>query len=105
MRDKRMEANRESDREGPKRRVAEMNAKMDAKQTELRSIICTFRSELKETIQREMKAAIQSIRSELDETTTCWEAAENGLDPGMMQSVEEHQETPQEDAIVMQVEN
>jgi hypothetical protein len=52
MRDKRMEANRESDREGPKGMMAEMNAKMDINQAELRSIICTFWAELKETIQR-----------------------------------------------------
>jgi hypothetical protein len=49
---------------------ARIDAKTDANQAELKSIICTFWSELKETIQREMRAAIQSVRSELDETTT-----------------------------------
>jgi hypothetical protein len=63
---------------------------MDANQTEMRSIICTFRPEFKETILREMRAAIQSVRSELDETTTCREATETEPDPRMMQSVEEH---------------
>jgi hypothetical protein len=101
MRDKRMETNRRSEREGPKGMMAEMNAKMDANQAELRSIICTFRSELKETIQHEMRASIQSVRAELDETTACREATETESDPGMMQSIEEHQETPKEDAVVI----
>jgi hypothetical protein len=69
----------------------------------MRSIICTFRSELKETIQYEKRAAIQSIWSELDETTTCREEMETEPDPGMMQSIEEQQEIPKEDAAVMSV--
>jgi nitrate/nitrite-specific signal transduction histidine kinase len=56
--------------------MEEMNAKMDANYAELRSIIRTFRPELKETIQREMRAAIQSVQSELDETTACNEATD-----------------------------
>jgi hypothetical protein len=50
-----------------------------------------------------MKAVIQSIRSELDETTACNEATETEPDPRMMQSTEEHQEIPKEDAAVMPV--
>jgi hypothetical protein len=50
--------------------------KIKSGQAEIRSIICTFRSELKKTIQREMRAAIQSIWSELDEMTACNEATD-----------------------------
>jgi hypothetical protein len=62
-----------------------------------------MRSELKETIQHEMKAAIQSVWSELDETTACNEATETELEPGVMQSIEEHQEIPKGEAAVMPV--
>jgi hypothetical protein len=55
------------------------------------------------TIQHEMKAVIQSVRSELDERTACHEATETEPDPGMMQSTEEHQEIPKEEAAVMPV--
>jgi sRNA-binding carbon storage regulator CsrA len=68
------DANRKRDREDFKTVMAEMNARMGVNQAEMRSTVCTFRSELKETIQREMRAAIQSVWSELDETTTCNEA-------------------------------
>jgi hypothetical protein len=49
--------------------MEEMNAKLDGNQEEMTSTICVFRSELKETIQREITAVIQPIWSELDETT------------------------------------
>jgi hypothetical protein len=39
----------------------------------------------------------------LDETTACKEAAETKPDPGLMQSIEEHQEIPTEEAAVMPV--
>jgi hypothetical protein len=69
----------------------------------MRSIICAFRSALKETIQCEIKAAIQSVLSEFDEMTTCREVTGTEPDPGMMQYIEEHQEIPKEDATVMPV--
>jgi hypothetical protein len=72
-------------------------------QAEIRSIICAFQSEIKETIQREMRAAIQSVQSELDETTTCREATEIEPDPGIMQSIEAHQEIPKGEVAVMPV--
>jgi signal transduction histidine kinase len=118
-----MEANRESDKEDM---LAEIRARRDANtkemnatqermntnlkdlkedmkssQAEMRSTVCTFRSELKETIQREMRAVIQPIRTELDETTFCNEAMETEPDPRMMQSIEEHQENPKGEAAVM----
>jgi hypothetical protein len=98
--------------------LTEMNAKMDGKQeemlarmpediksgqAEMRSTIRTFGSELKETIQREIRTVIQPRRAELDETSTCREATETEPHPGMMQSIEEHQETPKENAVVMPV--
>jgi hypothetical protein len=39
----------------------------------------------------------------LKETTACNEATETESDPGTMQSIEEHQEIPKEDAAVMPV--
>jgi hypothetical protein len=69
----------------------------------MRSILCTFRSELKEIIQRQMRASIQSVQSELDETTTCREVTETVPEPGMMQSKEKHQEIPKEETAVMPV--
>jgi hypothetical protein len=55
-----MEANRERDREDLKEMMEQMIAKMDANQAEMRSIICTLGTELKETIQREMRGAMHS---------------------------------------------
>jgi hypothetical protein len=98
--------------------MAEMNAKMDGKQeemlarmrediksgqAEMRSPMCAFRSELKETIQRAMRVTIQSVRSELVETTACEEAAETDPGPGFMQSIEEPQKISKGDAAVMPV--
>jgi hypothetical protein len=81
----------------------EMNTKMDGNQAERRSTICAMRSELRETIQPELKAVIQSVQSELDETTACQETTETEPNPGMMQSIEEHQEIPKREAAVMPV--
>jgi hypothetical protein len=50
----------------------------------MRSILCTFRSELKET-------------------TACQEATVTELDPRMMQTIEDHREIPKEEATVMPV--
>jgi hypothetical protein len=80
-----------------------MEAKMDANQAEMRPTVCAFRSELKETIQQEMKTIIQPIQAELNETTICDGATETEPDPGMMKSIEEHEEIPKEDAAVMSV--
>jgi hypothetical protein len=60
-----------------------------------------MQSDLKETFQNGMKAAIQSVRPESDETTPCNEETEIKPDPGLMQSIEEHQKIPKEDAAVM----
>jgi hypothetical protein len=62
-----------------------------------------MRSELEETIQRELSAVIQPMRAYLDETTACNAATETGPDPGMMQSIEEHQKGPKGEAAVMPV--
>jgi hypothetical protein len=61
---------------------------------QMRSTICTFWPEFNETIQHEMRDTIQSIRSELNEMTASQEATETEPYPGMMQSTEEHQDTP-----------
>jgi hypothetical protein len=72
-------------------------------QAEMRSTICAIQSELEETIQHETRAVIQPIWSELDETSACNEATETEPDPGTMQSVEEYQEIPKEEAAVMPI--
>jgi hemerythrin-like domain-containing protein len=83
--------------------LAEIRARMDTNlnkmreeiksgQAEMRSTICAFWSELKQTIQHEMEAIIQPIQSELDEKTACNEMTETEPNPGMTQSTEEHQE-------------
>jgi hypothetical protein len=81
----------------------EMREEIKSGQAEIRSTICAFRSELKETIQHEMKAVIQPMRSELGKTTACNEATDFEPNPGMMQSIEEHQEIPKGEAAVMPV--
>jgi hypothetical protein len=116
MRDKGMKTNRESDQEELKGIIEEMNAKAGGKQeemlvrmreeiksgqAEMKSIICTFGCELKETLQRVMRAAIKSVGSELDETTACQEAHETEPDQRMMQSAEERQKIRKEEAAVM----
>jgi uncharacterized protein YlxW (UPF0749 family) len=81
----------------------EMREEIKSNQAEMRSTICAFQSELKETIQHEIKAVIQPTRAELDETTACNGATGTEPDPGMMQSIEEHQEIPKGEAAVMPV--
>jgi hypothetical protein len=50
-----------------------------------------------------MNVLIQPLRSELDETTACNEATETKPDPGMMQSIEKHQDIPRGEAAVVLV--
>jgi hypothetical protein len=83
--------------------LKDLREEIKSGQTEMRSIICTFRSELKETIQHEIKAAIHSVRSELNEMTACNEATETEPNQSMIQFIEEHQEIPKEDAAVISV--
>jgi HD superfamily phosphohydrolase len=127
----RIETKRAKNQEDLKGMMEEMNAKMDTKQakatkqekmlaeisarmdTNLNEMLKDIkssqvemratRSELKETSQHGMKVIIQPIQSELDETTACNGLTETEHDPGMMQSIEEHQEIPKEDATVMPV--
>jgi hypothetical protein len=90
--------------------LAEISARMgvntkdiESSQAKMRSTVCTVRSELEDTIQRETRAAIKCVRSELDEKTACNGATETEPDPGIMQSIEEHQGIPKEDAAVMPI--
>jgi hypothetical protein len=83
--------------------LKDLREEIKSGQAEMRSTIYAYWSELKETIQHEMKAVIRPIRAELDETSACNRATETEPDPGMMQSIEEHQEIPKEDAAVMLV--
>jgi hypothetical protein len=73
--------------------LARMREDIMTGQAEMRSTVCAIQPELKETIQRVMGAAIQS-----DETAACNEATVTEPDPGMMQSIEEHQEISKQDA-------
>jgi hypothetical protein len=47
-----------------------------------------------------MRCAIQPVRSEFDKTITCNKAAETKIDPGLMQSIEQHWEIPKGEAAV-----
>jgi hypothetical protein len=80
-----------------------MGEEIKSGQAEMRSTVCAMRSKLKESIQHGMKVVIQPIQSESEETTACNKATETKPDPGMMQSIEEHQEFPKEDTAVMPV--
>jgi hypothetical protein len=102
-----LQANRESDREELKgmtnANLKDLNEDIKSSQAELRSTICAFWSELKETIQHGMKVVIQPIRAELDETTACQEVTQIESNPGMMQSIEENQEITKRETAVMEV--
>jgi hypothetical protein len=82
--------------------LKDLKGDIKSSQAEMRSTVYVMRFELKETIRHEMKAVMKSIWSKLDEMTACNDATENELDPGMMQSIEEHQ-VPNEEAAVMLV--
>jgi hypothetical protein len=88
-----IDTSRKSGREDLKGMMAEMKAKMDTNWDGIIYAVCAI-GELIGTIQREMRAAIQSVRSELDEMTTCREATETELDPGMVQPIEEVRRSP-----------
>jgi hypothetical protein len=65
-------------------------------------MVSAIRSELKEIIYT-MRTATEPIWAELNEMTACHEVMKTEPDPGMTQSVEEHQEIPKEDAVVKPV--
>jgi hypothetical protein len=56
--------------------LKDLKEEIKSSQAEMRSIICIFQSELKDTIQHEMRTIIQPTWSELDETTACNKAIE-----------------------------
>jgi hypothetical protein len=86
--DKRMEARQEEMLARIQENTQAIREVIKSGEAEIISIICTFGSELKETIQRVMRAAIQSVQSELDEATASNEATEAETDPEMMQFIE-----------------
>jgi hypothetical protein len=77
---------RKGDQEDLKRMLSKMKAKMDGNQAETRSIFVTWLKDLKDC---------------RNETTACNEATKIEPNPGMMQSIEEHQEIPKGEAAVM----
>jgi hypothetical protein len=103
MRNKRMEANRESDQEELKGMMEEMNTKVGGKQEEM---LARMREDIKYG-QAEMRSTLDEWLMDLKdgrkETTACSEATETKLDPGSMQSIEEHQDIPKGEAAVMPV--
>jgi hypothetical protein len=99
----RLEARIETNRGKHREDLKEMREEFKSGQTEMIFTVCAMRSELKETIQHRMKAVLQPIRTESDETTACNGATETEPDPGMMQSIEEHQEISKEDVAVISV--
>jgi hypothetical protein len=68
--------------------MAEMNAEMDGNQAETRS---------------KFDAWLMDVKDSQNETIACNEATEIKPNPEMMQSIEEHQETPKGEATVMLV--
>jgi hypothetical protein len=73
----RMEANKED----MLARTEENMKDIKSSQAKMRSTICAFRSELKETMKRETRAVIQYVRSELDDTIACNRATETEPNP------------------------
>jgi hypothetical protein len=76
---------------------AEANRKADLEQMETNG-----KADL-ENLKRMMEEMLRANQDCLKEMTTCNEVTETELDPGMMQSIEEHQEVPMEDTTVMPV--
>jgi hypothetical protein len=76
--------------------LAEISARMDANMTKMAAI----RSELEETMKHEMQHFLSYVN---ESTQNLPEATKIEQDPGMMQSVEEHQDIPREEAASMPV--
>jgi hypothetical protein len=115
-----IETNREKDREDLKEIMEEMNAKMDtnqAKATKQEKMLAEIRARMDINLNEmleDIKSGQAEMRSTLDEwlmdlkdgrkeTAACNEATEAKLDPGLMQSIQEHQKTPKGEATVMPV--
>jgi hypothetical protein len=81
MRDRRMEANTKATQQRMDTNLKDLKDEIKYGQAEMRSTLCAFRCELKETIQPEIRATIQSMQLELYETTTCREATEAEPNP------------------------
>jgi glycerol kinase len=107
----RTDDNRERAREDLKRMMKEMNTKMDANQAKAGS----KQEEMLARMGEEIKSGNAEMRSTLDEwlidlmdgrkeTTTCNEATETKLNPGLMQYIEEYEDILKREAAVMPVE-
>jgi hypothetical protein len=108
----RMDANLKDLKEDIKSGQAEMRSKTGAIEEKMESAIYSIRSERDETIQQQVENVVtrvihetQNLQKACTDTTACHEATEADTeksepDPGMMQSVAEHQVTPKEDAVV-----
>jgi hypothetical protein len=83
--------------------MAEMNPKMDGKQEEMldriREHIKSGQAEIRSTLDE----WLMDLRDGQKETTACNGATEAKLNPGLMQSIEEHEDIPKEEAAVMPV--
>jgi hypothetical protein len=110
---------RKADQDDLKGMMEEMNAKMDinqakaTKQEEIPAEISARMDTNPNEMGEEIKSGQAQMRSTLDEwlmdmkdgrkeTTACNEATETKLDPGLMQSIEEHQDSPKGEVAVMQ---
>jgi hypothetical protein len=96
-------ADKIADRECMKQMMAEMNAKTDGKQEEM---LARMREDIKSG-QAEMRSTLDvwlmDLKDGRKETTACNGATETEPNPGIMQSIQEHQEIPKEEAAVMPV--
>jgi hypothetical protein len=91
----RMEAKAEAIRARTKARQEEMLARMQENTQAIREEI--------KSGQAEMRSIIRAFRSEMKETITWRGATETKRNPGLMQSIEEHQEIPKGEAAVMPI--
>jgi hypothetical protein len=99
---------RTDDQEDLKRMMKEMDAKMDGNQTKANGKQEEMLARIREKIES-AQAEMRSIRDEwlMDlkdgqkETTACNGETEIKLDPGLMQSIKEHQDNPKGEAAVM----
>jgi hypothetical protein len=96
----RMEADRKSDREDLKGMMEEMmNANQEEKLARMREGIKSGQAEMKPILD----AWLMDVKDGRKETTACQEATETEPNPGMLQSIEGHQEIPKGEAAGMPV--
>jgi uncharacterized protein (DUF885 family) len=106
-----MRADRKADREELKGMMNATQERMDANTNSMREDIKSGQAEIRSIVvafQEKIDACVASRRNDRKETMSCQETTEANTektepDPGTMQSMEEHQDIPKEEAAVMPV--